>query len=377
MKIPSKKLINRKNDIFRQKANVPLKTTHSIKYHDSFSAWPISNESIQLVITSPPYPMVEMWDEMFNQFNGGIGQSIKKGQGHKAFEKMHRLLDRAWMEVYRVLIPGGFVIINIGDATRSLDGHFQMYSNHSRIIQSLNKIGFDTLPYILWRKPTNAPNKYMGSGMLPGGAYVTLAHEHILIFRKGGKRNFEGKEKEKRKNSAIFWEERNEWYSDQWDIRGAPQRIHNTRERSASFPLEIALRPTRMYSIYGDTVLDPFGGFGTTNLAAMICGRNSISFDLDQSVIDECKDSFATDHWIKTINEHTEQRLLDHIKFCYSKEELFFKYRHDQYNIPIKTRQEKALSLYQVSELKNIKEKIILKYRPWPSSQDIYEKLYV
>lgn len=71
----------------------------------------------------------------------------------------------------------------IGDATRTINGEFKLYNNHSRIVKSCSELGLTTLPDIIWHKTTNAPNKFMGSGMLPCGAYVTLEHEYILIFR--------------------------------------------------------------------------------------------------------------------------------------------------------------------------------------------------
>ena len=90
-----------------------------------------------------------------------------KGNGLFAFELMHIELDKVWNEVFRVLKEGGIACINIGDATRTINKNFQLYSNHSRIINHCTKIGFSALPMILWRKQTNAPNKFMGSGMLP------------------------------------------------------------------------------------------------------------------------------------------------------------------------------------------------------------------
>lgn len=324
---------------------------------------------MHLVLTSPPYPMVQMWDQTFANYNSGISKSVKKNEGLKAFEKMHKLLDKAWEECLRVLVPGGFAVINVGDATRSMEGHFQMYSNHSRIIQGCSKAGFDVLPYIIWRKPTNAPNKFMGSGMLPAGAYVTLEHEHILIFRKGGIRKFDGKEKNRRRASAVFWEERNEWYSDQWDIRGVNQSSDISRKRNASFPLEIALRPILMYSIYGDTVLDPFAGFGTTSLAAMLSARNSISFESDGALVEASREQFTDPKWLKIINERTEKRILRHLDYCFEKKELFFKYRHEKYKIPIKTQQEKFIQLYQATNSEADSKKINIIYQPWPESQ--------
>ena len=150
----------------------------------------LADECIDLVVTSPPYPMIEMWDEIFTNQNSKIGEAIKKKDGPLACELMHRELDKVWQEVFRVLKNGGIACINIGDATRTIDGHFALYTNHSRIHTYMQKIGFSALPAILWRKQTNAPNKFMGSGMMPPGAYVTLEHEYVLILRKGNKKEF-------------------------------------------------------------------------------------------------------------------------------------------------------------------------------------------
>lgn len=147
-------------------------------------------ESVDLIVTSPPYPMIEMWDEIFSDLNPLISEALNKLAGMQAYALMHQELDSVWDEVYRVLKEGRFVCINIGDATRTINGDFQLYTNHSRINNYLQQLGFSSLPAILWRKQANAPNKFMGSGMLPAGAYVTLEHEYILIARKGSKREF-------------------------------------------------------------------------------------------------------------------------------------------------------------------------------------------
>ena len=203
-----------------------------------------------------------MWDKMFCNQNLSIKDELNRSHGMKAFELMHKELDRVWKEIFRVLKKGGFACINIGDAVRTIDGDFCLYPNHSRILHFLQDLGFHALPDILWRKQTNAPNKFMGSGMLPAGAYVTLEHEFILIVRKGSKRDF-NKEQEKRNRheSALFWEERNGWFSDIWfDIKGASQ-VLGTREsrlKSAAFPFEITYRLINMYSVKYDVVLDLF-----------------------------------------------------------------------------------------------------------------------
>ena len=110
--------------------------------------------------------MIARWDDLFVSLNDDIGTALDGSEGRKAFELMHLEPDRVWNEAFRVLINGGWAGINIGDATRSVGNSFQLYSNHARILESCFKLGFDILPIILWRKQTNAPNKFMGSGML-------------------------------------------------------------------------------------------------------------------------------------------------------------------------------------------------------------------
>ncbi len=113
---------------------------------------------------------------------------MKEHDGNMAFELMHKELDKVWKEVYRFSRSGGIACINIGDATRKVNSSFKLYPNHARILQHCTNLGFHILPAILWRKQANAPNKFMGSGMLPVGAHVTLEHEHILILRKDDKK---------------------------------------------------------------------------------------------------------------------------------------------------------------------------------------------
>jgi len=162
-----------------------IETYHRIIHCDSRNLSFIESGSVDLVVTSPPYPMIEMWDETFAEMNPVIKRALAEEDGYKAFELMHLELDKVWSELYRVLRSGGIMCINIGDATRSLGKRFRLYPNGSRILSKLVILKFDVLPKILWRKSTNSPTKFMGSGMLPAGAYVTLEHEYILILRKG------------------------------------------------------------------------------------------------------------------------------------------------------------------------------------------------
>ena len=279
-----------------QKVNHNMKTKHSIFFSPAQNMSAIADNSINEIVTSPPYPMIEMWDEILSLQNPKIAIALNNNQGDIAFEEMHKELDKVWKECYRVLAPGGFLCINIGDATRTINGEFCLFNNHARIVTSCLNLGFKNLPNIIWRKQTNAPNKFMGSGMLPCGAYVTLEHEYILIFRKGGKREYK-KEQDKsiRKKSAFFWEERNVWFSDLWEIKGVKQKISNsdTRERSAAYPFEVPYRLINMYSQYGDTVLDPFFGLGTTSQAAIVAGRNSVGFEIDPKLKNSIEDNLS------------------------------------------------------------------------------------
>jgi DNA modification methylase len=254
-----------------------MQSFHQLFCADSRQMEKIDDKSVQLIVTSPPYPMIAMWDEQFSAHDTEVAAALERNEGLQAWEAMHRQLDRTWAECARVLQEGGFMCVNIGDAARSIDGEFRMYGNHSRIISSLQSFGLCMLPLILWRKQTNAPNKFMGSGMLPAGAYVTLEHEYVLIFRKGGKRSFQSEAaRQNRRRSALLWEERNRWFSDVWDFKGSRQQHSGPRARSGAFPFELAYRLIHMYSVQKDVVLDPFAGTGTTLLAAMAGGRHSI-----------------------------------------------------------------------------------------------------
>jgi modification methylase len=320
----------------------------------------IVDASIDLVVTSPPYPMIEMWDQIFSQQSDDIKDALQHNDASGAFELMHSLLDHVWRAVYRVLKPGGFACINIGDATRTIDGHFRLYANHARILTSCLRIGFSNLPAIIWRKQTNAPNKFMGSGMLPAGAYITLEHEFILVLRKGNKRKCNtSDEKQQRLESAYFWEERNVWFSDVWwDLKGIGQALNNgqTRQRSGAFPFELAYRLINMYSLKGDTVLDPFLGTGTTTLAAVAAGRNSLGVELDSNLSGSVCDLLAYDV-VNRCNKRIRRRFEDHRAFVMEREQTHglgcFKHRNKNYDFPVMTKQETEI---RIEYLKSVKQ---------------------
>lgn len=340
-------------------------TKHKIFNSDARNLTTIESESIDLIVTSPPYPMIQMWDDLFSSFNSIIQDELISGNGLSAFNLMHSELDKTWNETYRVLKEGGIACINIGDATRSINNSFQLFSNHSRIINYCLSIGFSVLPVILWRKQTNAPNKFMGSGTLPVGAYVTLEHEYIIILRKGNKREFNTpQDKLNRQESTFFWEERNIWFSDIWDFKGIKQELNNTelRKRSAAFPFELAYRLINMYSVKGDVVLDPFLGTGTTTYASIASCRNSIGVEIDNNFNTLIYNEIPI--LKSTLNKYIQERLNRHIIFVdnYQKTKKDIKHINIHYNFPVVTLPEKQLLLHFIKDIDLNTNNIIVNY---------------
>jgi len=251
--------------------------TPQVFYHSAEDMKELDPDSVQLVVTSPPYPMIEMWDSLFEKLlhlpRGSFSKQIK------AFELSHEFLDRIWSECFRVLDQGGILCLNIGDATRTVAGSFQCYLNHARAAEHFQRIGFQSLVPILWRKPTNKPNAFLGSGFYPPNAYVTLDCEYILIFRKGPKRIVKPQDP-LRYASQYSKSERDVWFSQVWDFRGERQNHAET----APFPDELPYRLIRMFSCLGDTVLDPFLGTGTTLKTARTLGRRGIGYEVNPSL---------------------------------------------------------------------------------------------
>ncbi|MGQ4555133.1 DNA methyltransferase [Halobellus sp. GM3] len=359
-----------------------METQHRIRVDDASAMAAVDDDAVELVVTSPPYPMVEMWDEQFARRSETAAAALEDGDGDRAFEAMHGLLDPVWSEVERVLVPGGVAAVVVGDATRTLGGRYRVYPNHARVTEAFEALGFDPLPDVLWRKPTNGAAKFMGSGMVPPNAYVTLEHEYVLLFRNGdGPRSFEPSAT-RRYESAYFWEERNRWFSDIWtNVHGVAQAradadgernadggrhadseggasesaagrsATSRRDRTAAFPLAIPYRLVCMYSVYGDTVLDPFLGTGTTTLAAMIAGRDSTGYELDADVL------AGLDDRVDGVRERSrrviDDRLASHRAFIEARRDdgTAFEYESEHYGFPVRTRQERQIRFRVVDDV--------------------------
>jgi len=245
-------------------------TTHWLNRGDARAFPYIPDQSVHLVVTSPPY-----WK--LKRYNDSVGQ-----MGHlQDYEEFLRELGKAWAECYRVLVPGGRVVCVVGDVclSRRENGRHVVMPLHADICVICRKLGFDNLNPIIWHKISNAAfeantnSKFLGKPYEPN-AIIKSDIEFILMQRKPG--GYRQPTAEQRRLSMIAKEDFNEWFRQIWTITGA-----STREHPAPFPLELANRLVRMFSFHGDTVLDPFSGTATTMLAALRANRNSIGIEID------------------------------------------------------------------------------------------------
>jgi DNA modification methylase len=290
-----------------------MQTEHKIVFGNSQTMPELADCSVHLMVTSPPYPMIRMWDNQFSMMDVKIAALWKKLSAEcpeetvaAIYDAMHGNLAKVWRETYRVLVDGGIACINIGDATRTINGKFRLFPNHARVIEHCERTGFTTLPYILWKKPTTKPKykgkgAFLGSGFLPPNAYVTLDCEFILIFRKGNLRKFPRNDV-CRHNSQFTKTQRDAWFTQIWAVKGMRQTRDELERRTAAFPEEIANRLIQMFSIRGDTILDPFVGSGTTTKAAMQNERNSVGYEIDESLLPLIKNNTRSNQTARAVS---------------------------------------------------------------------------
>lgn len=313
-------------------------TTHFKSAIDGLKTQPPN--SVNLVVTSPPYPMVEMWDDLFKSCDPAIKNAIENDNWDTAHTEMHTYLNQIWDQLIKVTKEHGIIAINIGNATRRTNDSFQLFPNASPIINYFTNNGCELLPYIHWNKASNKSSSFMGSGMLPTNAYVTNDHEYILLFRVGtGTRSFPPKDDD-RYESAYFWEERNTWFSDRWTVNGTTQQLTdtNTRDRSGAYPPEIPYRIINMYSIKGDTILDPFLGTGTTQLVAAALGRNSIGYEIDAGLKQTIQQTIT--HAKDWGQNKIKNRITEHKQYISTAD---FSFPYDGEYGPVKTKRETNL----------------------------------
>ncbi|GAB4346256.1 MAG: DNA methyltransferase [Flammeovirgaceae bacterium] len=232
----------------------------------------LSENSVHLVITSPPY-----WQLKDYGTENQIGF-------HDSYENYINNLNLVWKECYRVLHNGCRLCINIGDqfARAVYYGRYKVIPIREEIIKFCENIGFDYMGAIIWQKVTTSNTTgggvQMGSYPYPRNGILKLDYEFILIFKKSG----EGPKptKEQKELSKMTAEEWNTFFAGHWNFTGTRQTRH-----IAMFPEELPRRLIKMFSFVGETVLDPFAGSGTTALAAKNLYRNSISYEINPEFI--------------------------------------------------------------------------------------------
>lgn len=254
-----------------------IPSSHDLYLGDAREMPAVGNESVHLVLTSPPY-----WTlKEYNRTDGQLGYV-------EDYERFLLELDKVWRRCFAALVPGGRLICVVGDvclSRRKNGGRHTVVPLHSSIQEHCRAIGFDNLAPIIWHKIANATleaegngSPFMGKPYEPNGV-IKNDIEFILMQRKPG--GYRTPDLTTKILSLIPEDCHRKWFQQIWaGVTGA-----STRHHPAPYPVELATRLVRMFSFVGDTVLDPFMGTGTTTVAAVSCGRNSIGYEIDDSYL--------------------------------------------------------------------------------------------
>jgi DNA modification methylase len=249
------------------------RTKHVLRTGDSRNLSWLPNKSVHLVVTSPPYWNLKKYESNSAQL-GDID----------SYEIFLEELDKTWRECERVLVPGGRICCVVGDVCvpRKREGRHYVMPLHADIMVRMRKLGLDSLTPILWFKIANGKTESEGNGAgfygkpYQPGAIVKNDVEYILFFRKPGE--YRSPTPIQKALSMLTKDEMKDWLRSAWyDIPGESTR----NGHPAPYPVNIADRLIRMFSFAGDTILDPFSGTGTTSLAAMRLGRNSVGSEIE------------------------------------------------------------------------------------------------
>ena len=255
-------------------------------------------ESVHLVVTSPPY-----WTlKEYRRTDGQLGWI-------EDYDEFLNRLDEVWHMCHEALVPGGRLICVVGDvclSRRKNNGRHTVVPLHASIQERCRALGFDNLAPIIWHKIANATHEVdRGSGGFLGKPYEPNAVikndiEFILMQRKGG--GYRKPELSTRVLSLLSEECFKRLFRQLWtDVPGA-----STRDHPAPFPVELAARLIRMFSFVGDTVLDPFTGTASTQVAAAAFGRNSVGIEVDPVYFEDALARLrnATGGLLKTVDVH-------------------------------------------------------------------------
>jgi len=262
-------------------------TRHTLHLGDARNlAW-IGNESVHLVVTSPPYWTLKQYKEHRDGQMGDI----------EDYEHFLDELDKVWSECARLLVGGGRICCVVGDVCipRRKGGRHYIMPLHADSQVRARSIGLDCLTPIIWHKIANGVTEAAGNGVgfygkpYQPGAVIKNDVEYILFLRKGGQ--YRSANPMQKALSMLNREEMQLWQRSIWtDIRG----ISTRNGHPAPYPVELAERLIRMFSFAGDTVLDPFAGTGSTSLAALLTGRNSVGVEIEPTYLEYAYDKLMT-----------------------------------------------------------------------------------
>lgn len=257
-----------------------MSTLHKIIIGDSRQMKEIPDQSVHLIITSPPYWQLKDY---------GNGNQIGFND---TYEEYINNLNLVWNECHRVLHNGCRLCINIGDqfARSVYYGRYKVIPIRTEIIKFCESAGFDYMGAIIWQKVTTCNTTggatVMGSYPYPRNGILKLDYEFILIFKKYG--NPPKVSDEIKEQSKLTLEEWNQYFTGHWNFSGEKQDKH-----LAMFPEELPKRLIKMFSFVGDTVLDPFLGSGTTSMAAKNLNRNSIGYEINEDFLPIIKEKLG------------------------------------------------------------------------------------
>jgi site-specific DNA-methyltransferase (adenine-specific) len=247
---------------------------------DSRNMREVKDESVHLIITSPPYWQLKDYGE---------GNQIGFND---TYEEYINNLNLVWNECHRILHKGCRLCINIGDqfARSVYYGRYKIIPIRTEIIKFCETIGFDYMGAIIWQKVTTCNTTggatIMGSFPYPRNGILKIDYEFILIFKKYG--SSPNVSKDIKEQSKLTQEEWNQYFAGHWAFPGEKQDKH-----LAMFPEELPRRLIKMFSFMGDTVLDPFLGSGTTSLASKNLNRNSIGYEINEDFLSVIKDKLG------------------------------------------------------------------------------------
>jgi len=236
--------------------SVPEKFIDKIFCKSSEKMTELPENSIHLMVTSPPYNVGKEYDKNFT------------------LDEYLKLLKNVWKEVYRVLVPGGRACINIANLGRK-----PYIPLHSLIIQTMLNIGFLMRGEIIWNKASSAsPSTAWGSWRSASNPTLRDVHEYILVFSK----DMFTRHKEEDQKSTITREEFLEYTKSVWSFKAEPARKIG---HPAPFPVELPYRLIQLYTYEGEVILDPFVGSGQTALAAIKTKRHYIGYDINKDYV--------------------------------------------------------------------------------------------